>query len=202
MVLSGDVVSFLVCHAHVLGCVLVAVVVMVLSGDVVSFLVYAGAHLVREQERMTGNVVYDYFMGVWLNPRFGSLDLKMLLETRVAWIMLFYITVGAACKQYDTTGAVHPAMWFMLTAHFLYANACMKVCMYVHMSLSSTCGCLFVVIGCGRCRRRGYTLSAWFFCSPGSLPCAIHSACDVVRCRERSACARRGTSSTRSWAGC
>ena len=111
-------------------------------------------------------VRYDYFMGAWLNPRFASLDLKMLLETRVAWIMLyvsvvrvfvtrhswtgrtrsslhlsheftarvsvyfssrFYVTVGAAATQYLASQNITPSMWFMLTAHFLYANACMKV---------------------------------------------------------------------------
>lgn len=102
------------------------IVVGMIVGDVVSFLVYAGAYLVKEEERMSGNVVYDYFMGAWLNPRFASLDLKMLLETRVAWIMLFYVTVGAAATQYQESQTIAPSMWFMLTAHFLYANACMK----------------------------------------------------------------------------
>ena len=111
-----------------------------MPGDVVSFLVYVGAHIAREQERMSGNVVYDYFMGAWLNPRFGLLDLKMLLETRVAWIMLFYVTVGAASKQYDLTGEIHPAMWFMLLGHFLYANACMKVGTGRHAMCGLCCG--------------------------------------------------------------
>jgi delta24(24(1))-sterol reductase len=99
-----------------------------IAGDVVSFLVYLFAHMLGETERMTGNTLYDFFMGAWLNPRIGvSLDLKMLLETRVAWIMLFYITVGAAAEQFRVVGEITPAMWFMLTAHYLYANACMKV---------------------------------------------------------------------------
>ena len=36
------------------------------------------------------------------------------------------MTVGAAATQYVSQN-ITPSMWFMLTAHFLYANACMKV---------------------------------------------------------------------------
>jgi hypothetical protein len=39
----------------------------------------------------------------------------------------FYVTVGAAATQYLVSQNITPSMWFMLTAHFLYANACMKV---------------------------------------------------------------------------
>ena len=31
------------------------------------------------------NFIYDFFMGASLNPRIGSLDIKMLYETRIAW---------------------------------------------------------------------------------------------------------------------
>jgi hypothetical protein len=36
---------------------LLALLALPASGDVVSFLVYAGAYLVKEEERMSGNVV-------------------------------------------------------------------------------------------------------------------------------------------------
>ena len=66
--------------------------------------------------------------GAWLNPRIGKLDVKLLFETRFAWIMLFYITCSCAAHQFETNGgAVSLNMWFMVLAHFLYVNACMKV---------------------------------------------------------------------------
>ena len=36
-----------------------------------------GWYLVGEGYRMSGNVVYDYFMGSTLNPRIGVIDIKM-----------------------------------------------------------------------------------------------------------------------------
>jgi len=65
-------------------------------------------------------------MGAWLNPRFGKFDLKFWAETRVAWILLFLLTLSAAVKQYEIAGTVSFSMYFMLLAHGLYANACMK----------------------------------------------------------------------------
>jgi len=65
-------------------------------------------------------------MGAWLNPRFGKFDLKFWAETRVAWILLFVLTLAAAVKQYELEGTVSGSMLFMVLAHFLYTNACMK----------------------------------------------------------------------------
>ena len=75
---------------------------------------------------MSGNVVYDFFMGAALNPRLGRLDLKMWAEIRVAWILLFLLTLSAAAHQHAVYGTVSTPMLFMVLAHFLYANACHK----------------------------------------------------------------------------
>lgn len=104
---------------------------------------------------MYGNHSYDFFMGAWLNPRIGTFDFKFWtevhtpsqslglyptiplrsrsllcvrvpLQLRVAWIMLFFLTVGAAAKQYEVYGFLSTPMIFMLVAHGLYTNACMK----------------------------------------------------------------------------
>eukprot|EP00976_Prorocentrum_cordatum_P006366 127561-Prorocentrum_minimum.AAC.1 len=45
---------------------------------------------------------------------------------RVAWVALFLVTLSAAEARRAQEGAVGGDMCFMLTAHFLYANACMK----------------------------------------------------------------------------
>ena len=88
--------------------------------------IYIWGFVAGKTIRMSGNHLYDFFMGSWLNPRIGSLDLKMWAEIRVSWSMLFLISVSAAVKQYQVYGAVSTPMWFILLAHFLYANACMK----------------------------------------------------------------------------
>lgn len=100
--------------------------VAILAGDLIAVATYVGAHATRTTHRMSGSVLYDFFMGATLNPRLGRLDLKMWAEIRIAWILLFLLTLSAAAHQYDTYGAVSTPMVFMLLAHGLYANACMK----------------------------------------------------------------------------
>lgn len=41
-----------------------------------------------------------------LNPRIGSIDLKMWQEVRIPWVLLFGIAISAAMKQYETIGYV------------------------------------------------------------------------------------------------
>ena len=55
---------------------------------------------------MSGSVIYDMFMGSSLNPRLGGVDLKMWGEIRIPWIILFYITVSATVKEYETNGKI------------------------------------------------------------------------------------------------
>jgi Delta24(24(1))-sterol reductase len=100
--------------------------VAMIAANLVAVATYAGARLTGNTHRMSGSVVYDYFMGAWLNPRIGRLDLKMWAEIRVAWILLFLLTASAAARQYQEHGRVSTPMIFMLVAHGLYTNACMK----------------------------------------------------------------------------
>ena len=51
----------------------------------------------------------------------------MIAEVRVSWLLLFWITLSCAAKQYETFGQISSSMIFMICAHFLYANACHKV---------------------------------------------------------------------------
>jgi len=94
--------------------------------DILAILEYISAVTLGKTTRMTGNVIYDFFMGAWLNPRIGKFDLKFWAETRVAWVLLFVLTLSAAVKQYEMEGTVSGSMLFMVLAHFLYTNACMK----------------------------------------------------------------------------
>eukprot|EP01006_Ploeotia_vitrea_P029588 TRINITY_DN62099_c0_g1_i1.p1 TRINITY_DN62099_c0_g1~~TRINITY_DN62099_c0_g1_i1.p1 ORF type:complete len:442 (-),score=30.16 TRINITY_DN62099_c0_g1_i1:1371-2696(-) len=96
--------------------------VSIITGDVVSVLIYVGGIVTGNAHRMSGNVIYDFFMGSWLNPRIGIIDLKMWSEIRISWALLFLITTSCAIKQ----GTPTAPMVFILVAHFLYANACQK----------------------------------------------------------------------------
>jgi delta24(24(1))-sterol reductase len=105
--------------------------VAVLFGDLVSIMVYVTAIITNNTTRMSGNLIYDFFMGAVLNPRIsikglGVVDLKFFAEIRVSWLLLFMLTAGAASKQYDEQGNISGSMVIMLVAHGLYTNACMK----------------------------------------------------------------------------
>ncbi|EMG46215.1 ERG4 Delta(24(24(1)))-sterol reductase [Candida maltosa Xu316] len=100
----------------------------IVYGIVLSIVLYLICLFVTgDYHRMTGNHVYDMFMGAPLNPRIGKyLDLKMFFEVRIPWFILFTLSFGLCFKQYDTYGYVTPQAVFMLYAHWLYANACAK----------------------------------------------------------------------------
>jgi delta24(24(1))-sterol reductase len=88
--------------------------VAVISGNVVSLLVWAFALINKRANRRCGNFVYDFFMGIYLNPRIGKFDVKFFFELRVAWIMLFLITLGHALQQYEEYGVLSSGMCIML----------------------------------------------------------------------------------------
>ena len=101
-------------------------VVSMISANAIAVAVYVGARVTGNAERTSGGMLHGFFMGAWLNPRIGALDLKMWAEIRVSWLTLFLLTASAAAHQHATHGTVTSPMVFMLVAHFLYANACMK----------------------------------------------------------------------------
>ncbi|OBA26373.1 ERG4/ERG24 ergosterol biosynthesis protein [Hanseniaspora valbyensis NRRL Y-1626] len=83
-------------------------------------------YVTKDYFRMTGNHLYDFFMGAPLNPRWGILDLKMFFEVRIPWFTLFFLSLGTALKQYETLGYVTNSLKIVLLGHYLYANACAK----------------------------------------------------------------------------
>ncbi|CAI4215378.1 unnamed protein product [Parascedosporium putredinis] len=101
--------------------------VAIFSGFIVSFIAYFSALARGAQHRMTGYPIYDFFMGAELNPRmFGVLDFKMFFEVRLPWYILFFLSCGAAARQYERYGFVSGEVMFLVMAHYLYANACSK----------------------------------------------------------------------------
>ena len=100
--------------------------VSMIAGFAVSFATYFHAVFTHTTHRMSGNFMYDFFMGAALNPRIGPIDLKMWAEVRIPWVLLFMISVSGACQQYEQYGYVTPNMAFMVLATGLYLNACAK----------------------------------------------------------------------------
>ena len=86
----------------------------IIYSDVGSLLIYLTALATNNTTRMSGNHVYDFFMGAWLNPRIGDFDIKMFFEVRVSWTQLFLLTVACALTQYERTGAISNSMILML----------------------------------------------------------------------------------------
>lgn len=102
-------------------------------GDLTSVAWYVYGILTPQPEASSGsgNVVYDFFMGSVLYPRFGIVDIKMIAECRWSWLTLFMLTLSCAVAQMGPVGQrdvsnISPSMWMMLLAHWLYSNATVK----------------------------------------------------------------------------
>lgn len=99
----------------------------IIWADIVSVFVFLGGYINGNKIRMSGNLIYDFFMGSTLNPRLpGGVDLKMFAEIRNSWVLLFILTASCAAQQYEELGYISVNMWFMILAHLLYSNACQK----------------------------------------------------------------------------
>lgn len=100
--------------------------VSMIAGFAISIWIYVHAVVTNTTHRMSGNTIYDFFMGASLNPRIGPVDLKMWAEVRIPWVLLFMIAVSGALRQYEQYGYATPNMLFMVLATGLYMNACAK----------------------------------------------------------------------------
>ncbi|BGP43515.1 C-24(28) sterol reductase [Rhodotorula kratochvilovae] len=99
--------------------------------SIFGFAVAAVTYLTGENYRMSGNVVYDYFMGARLNPRVWSVDIKMFFEIRVSWSILFALAMGAVAKQKQEYGYVSGNTALFAYGVGLYLNACGKGEQYI-----------------------------------------------------------------------
>ena len=94
--------------------------VAIISGYLVSIVAYISALYRGADVRMSGNHIYDFFMGAELNPRlFGILDFKMFFEVRIPWYILLILSSAAAARQYEQYGYVSGEVMFLVMAHFL-----------------------------------------------------------------------------------
>ncbi len=83
------------------------------------FLYFYGFSSARVEAR-TGNVLYDFFMGTALNPRFKSFDLKLFFESKIGmttWLALSFAMAGA---QLEKSGTVSTPMLLVLAFQTMY----------------------------------------------------------------------------------
>ncbi|GAA5942691.1 hypothetical protein JCM10213_005944 [Rhodosporidiobolus nylandii] len=101
------------------------------TASIAGFLLAAVTYVFGERYRMSGNLVYDYFMGSTLNPRIGTVDIKMFCEIRISWTLLFALAMGAVTKQYEQYGYVSGNTALFAWGTFIYLNACAKGEQYI-----------------------------------------------------------------------
>lgn len=67
----------------------------------------------KADRKFSGSILYDFFMGIELNPRIGSIDLKFFANGRpgiVAWTIINGSFIAA---QYERYGYVTNSMWIV-----------------------------------------------------------------------------------------
>lgn len=73
----------------------------------------------------TGNVIYDFFMGHQLNPRWGKFDFKLFFEIRpglIGWVMINFCM---AAKEHYKYGELSTAMILVCVFQFIYVADCL-----------------------------------------------------------------------------
>ncbi len=92
-------------------------------GFSLAIFVYVKAYLFPsfpQDRKFSGNVLYDFLMGVELNPRVGGLDIKLFFNGRpgiVAWTL---INISFASAQYSLYGHVTNSMILVNVLQGLY----------------------------------------------------------------------------------
>jgi hypothetical protein len=84
------------------------------------YLYFHGKARGTASEVVTGNPVYDYFMGTSLNPRIGGFDIKLFCEARPGLILWVVIDLSCAAKQHELHGAVTTPMMLVCAFHLIY----------------------------------------------------------------------------------
>jgi Delta14-sterol reductase len=74
----------------------------------------------RSSAGRAGDAIHAYVMGVSLNPRVRSFDLKFFCESRPALMLWVVINASLAARQYELLGRVTPPMLLVNAFQFLY----------------------------------------------------------------------------------
>lgn len=71
--------------------------------------------------KFSGSLIFDFFVGIELNPRFGELwDLKLFHNGRPGIIAWTLIDISYAAAQYQKLGHVTNSMWLVCLFDFIY----------------------------------------------------------------------------------
>lgn len=73
-----------------------------------------------QDRKFSGNRLYDFYMGIELNPRLGNLDLKLFFNGRPGIVAWTIINLSFAAAQYNLYGAVSNSMWLVNFLQALY----------------------------------------------------------------------------------
>ncbi len=71
-------------------------------------------------ERSSGNVVYDFYMGTVLNPRFGLFDLKFFFESHIGMGTWGALAVIIPAAEIERTGSLSSAMMVVSLCQLFY----------------------------------------------------------------------------------
>lgn len=71
-------------------------------------------------ERSSGNVVYDFFMGTVLNPRFGRFDLKFFMESHIGMGTWGALAILLPAAELERAGSISVAMGVVSFCQLLY----------------------------------------------------------------------------------
>ncbi|MFO0546855.1 MAG: hypothetical protein U0271_00640 [Polyangiaceae bacterium] len=121
--------------------------VSVVGAYLLGLFLYAYGFMSPREERRSGNVVYDYFMGTALNPRVASarvaraelatggeasvgtttvedpttgFDLKLFFESKIGMTAWIAVTMTMAAAELERTGAISTSMALVAGFHLLY----------------------------------------------------------------------------------
>jgi delta24(24(1))-sterol reductase len=98
----------------------------ILFADTIAVIMYVECLRTRRSDVSQQYFANDFIMGRYLNPRIGTIDLKMWAEIRVSWLLLFSLDVSCALCMKEELGYIPNRMLIVLLHHGLYTNACMK----------------------------------------------------------------------------
>jgi len=84
------------------------------------YLYWFGKRRGRSGERVSGNPIYDFWLGTALNPRLGNFDLKLFFEARPGLIGWVAVDLSLAAEQQARCGAVTVPMILVCSFHFWY----------------------------------------------------------------------------------
>lgn len=73
-----------------------------------------------EDRKFSGNFLYDFYMGIELNPRIGPIDFKLFFNGRPGIIAWTLINLSFASEQYMQYGTVTNSMLLVNFFHALY----------------------------------------------------------------------------------